>query len=96
MTREIDAALADLERVRAEEVRTASRRLSPHLTRVTLDTALRDLAAAYRPGMTGNVWVAEDAASRLRTSDVTRATGLYRICEQGLLNAAVHGHATEC
>jgi signal transduction histidine kinase len=28
--------------------------------------------------------------------DDTRATGLYRICEQGLLNAAIHGHATEC
>ncbi len=96
MKREIDASLADLERVRADEVRTASRRLSPHLTRVTFDTALRDLADAYRPGMTINVSVADAAASRLRTGAITRATGLYRICEQGLLNAAVHGHATEC
>lgn len=97
MTREIDASLADLERVRADEVRSASRRLSPHLTRVPFDTALRDLAAGYRPGMTINVSVADDAASRLRTGDsITVATGLYRICEQGLLNAAVHGHATEC
>lgn len=97
MTREIDASLADLERVRADEVRSASRRLSPHLTRVPFDNALRDLAAGYRPGMTINVSVADDAASRLRTGDsITVATGLYRICEQGLLNAAVHGHATEC
>ena len=28
--------------------------------------------------------------------DVSRATGIYRICEQALLNAAVHGHSTEC
>lgn len=97
MTREIDASLADLERVRADEVRSASRRLSPHLARVPFDIALRDLAAGYRPGMTINVSVADDAASRLRTGDsITVATGLYRICEQGLLNAAVHGHATEC
>jgi signal transduction histidine kinase len=97
MTREIDASLADLERVRADEVRSASRRLSPHLARVPFDTALRDLAAGYRPGMTINVSMADDAASRLRTGDsITVATGLYRICEQGLLNAAVHGHATEC
>jgi len=97
MMREIDASLADLERVRAEEVRIASRRLSPHLARVPLDIALRDLAAGYRPGMTINVSVADDAASRLRSGEaITVATGLYRICEQGLLNAAVHGHATEC
>lgn len=96
MKREIDASLADLERVRADKVRTASRRLSPHLSRVSFDAALRDLAAAYRPGMNVTVAVNDTAASRLRTGNITVATGLYRICEQGLLNAAVHGHATEC
>ena len=97
MMREIEASLADLERVRADEVRIASRRLSPHLARVPLDTALRDLAAGYQPSMTVKVSVADHAASRLRIGDsITVATGLYRICEQGLLNAAVHGHATQC
>jgi glucose-6-phosphate-specific signal transduction histidine kinase len=96
MKREIDASLADLERVRADKVRTASRRLSPHLAHVSFDAALRDLAAAYRPGMNVTVAVNDTAASRLRTGNITVATGLYRICEQGLLNAAVHGHATEC
>ena len=43
------------------------------------------------------VSVSDTASARLRTGDsITVATGLYRICEQGLLNAAVHGHATEC
>ena len=96
MMREIDASLADLERVRADEVRAASRRLSPHLARVSFDTALGDLAAAYRPGMNVTVAVSDTATSRLRACNITVATGLYRICEQGLLNAAVHGHATEC
>ena len=41
--------------------------------------------------------ISDAAATRLRASDdISRATGIYRICEQGLLNAAVHGHATEC
>ena len=41
--------------------------------------------------------VHESAANRIEQYDEdTRATGLYRICEQGLLNAAIHGHATEC
>jgi len=90
-------ALADLERVRAEEIRGASRQLSPNLEHVTLDAALRDLAKAYRPGMVITIHVSDAAARELARHDPTRRSiGLYRICEQGLLNAAAHGHATEC
>ncbi len=97
MASEIEAGLAELERVRADEVRRASRQLSPNLTRITLTTALRELAEAYQPGMHATISVSDAAAARLGAGeDVNRATGIYRICEQGLLNAAVHGHATEC
>ena len=97
MASEIEAGLVELERVRADEVRRASRQLSPHLARITLETALRELAEAYRPGMHVTFAVSDAAAARLGPGeDVNRATGIYRICEQGLLNAAVHGHATEC
>jgi signal transduction histidine kinase len=97
MASEIEAGLAELERVRADEVRRASRQLSPNLTRITLATALRELAEAYQPGMHVTISVSDAAAARLGAGeDVNRATGIYRICEQGLLNAAVHGHATEC
>ena len=97
MASEIEAGLVELERVRADEVRRASRQLSPHLARITLETALRELAEAYRPGMHVTFAISDAAATRLRASDdISRATGIYRICEQGLLNAAVHGHATEC
>ena len=94
---DVDDALADLERVRAEEIRGASRQLSPNLEHVTLDAALRDLAKAYRPGMVITIHVSDAAARELARQDQTnRSIGLYRICEQGLLNAAAHGHATEC
>jgi signal transduction histidine kinase len=97
MVRQVDAALADLERVRSDEVRTASRQLSPNLGNVALDTALRELAHAYRPGMKVTVSVSTAGAERLRLrGEVTRATGIYRICEQALLNSAIHGHASEC
>ena len=95
--RQVDDALAELERVRADEVRRASRQLSPNLVNVALDTALRELADSYRPGMTVTISISPQAASRLQgRSEVTRATGMYRICEQALLNSAVHGHASEC
>ena len=95
--RQVDDALAELERVRADEVRKASRQLSPNLANVALDTALRELGDSYRPGMMVTIAISPQAASRLQDrSEVTRATGMYRICEQALLNSAIHGHASEC
>lgn len=97
MVRQVDEALAELERVRADEVRKASRQLSPNLRNVALGTALRELADSFRPGMTVTISISPEAAERLQLGgEVTRATGLYRICEQGLLNSAIHGHATDC
>ena len=97
MAREIESAMDELERVRSEEVRSASRQLSPNLAHVDLNTALRELAGAYRPGLIITSVVSDPVAQALRPpSELSRATGIYRICEQGLLNAAIHGHATEC
>lgn len=97
MVSEVDAALSDLEGVRADKIRAASRQLSPNLEHVTLEESLRDLAKTYRPAMVVTVLVSDSAARELQRGDrVSRSTGLYRICEQGLLNAAIHGHATEC
>jgi signal transduction histidine kinase len=97
MVSEVGEALADLEGVRADKIRAASRQLSPNLEHVTLEESLRDLATTYRPAMAVTVSVNESAARELQLRDqVTRATAIYRICEQGLLNAAIHGHATEC
>lgn len=97
MRAELDRALDDLERVRSNEVRKVSRQLSPTLGSVTLDTALREMAGAYLPGM--RVTIAESAVLSRQPrgrDEISRATGIYRICEQGLLNAAIHGRASEC
>ena len=97
MAREIESAMDELERVRSEEVRSASRQLSPNLAHVDFNTALRELAGAYRPGLIITSVVSDPVAKALRLpTELSRATGIYRICEQGLLNAAIHGHATEC
>jgi signal transduction histidine kinase len=97
MTRELNSVIAELERVRSQEVRRASRQLSPNLGTVSFDAALHDLVESYRPAMAVDINVHESVANRIeQCDDDTRATGLYRICEQGLLNAAIHGHATEC
>ena len=97
MRAELDSALDELERVRSNEVRKASRQLSPTLGHVTLGTALRELADAYLPGMRVTIVESDVINERLHGKDeISRATGIYRICEQGLLNAAVHGRASEC
>ena len=96
-SRELTSVISELERVRSQEVRRASRQLSPNLATVSLDAALRDLAESYRPGMNVTIIVNESVAHRIaQCHDDTQATGIYRICEQGLLNSAVHGHATDC
>ena len=97
MTSELTSVITELERVRSKEVRLASRQLSPSLATVTLDTALRDLAESYRPAMEVSIDVHASVSLRIEQDEDNRsATGIYRICEQGLLNAAVLGHATDC
>ncbi len=97
MNSELTAVISDLERLRSQEVRKASRQLSPNLATVSFDSALRDLSESYRPALDVAINISDAVSRRIaECSDDTRATGLYRICEQGLLNAAIHGLATEC
>jgi nickel-type superoxide dismutase maturation protease len=78
-------------------VRCARRHLSPDLQRIGLETALRELSDAYRPGMSVTSVLAKSCTDRPASESAsTQTTAVYRIFEQGLLNAAVHGHASEC
>lgn len=97
-TRErIELAITDIERIRSTEVRSAGRRLSPAFGSVGLDTALEDLAASWDPAL--HVSITFDSASRahLMSGRPRRdlLVAIYRVVEQALLNAVVHGQATQ-
>lgn len=92
----LESVIADLEGIRTQDVRSASRQLSPDLRNVTLTQALKVLASTYEPAMRTTIDVdALEEAARLRDSEERLRLGAYRIVEQALLNAAVHGGATE-
>lgn len=95
-TEEVEAAIARIDDIRGLDVRAAARALSPDLANVDLRTGLNDLARMYEPGMVTVVEVdpALAAAARGIEGDVLLAA--YRVVEQGLLNAVVHGHASKC
>lgn len=93
----LGSLIEDMERLRAQDVRTASLRLSPDLGVTGLQPALEELAATYRPAMDTAIEVSVpfETWARIGSGDAVAAQlGAYRIIEQSLLNAAVHGAAT--
>lgn len=80
-----------LEHLRALDVRQAVHALSPNLSEVDLVTAIDELADTYRPAMEIDVTLADGVAVPAKLK-----LGIYRIVEQGLLNAAIHGRAQHC
>lgn len=91
----LDDAIAELERIRGEDIRGAGRRLSPDLQAVGLDSALQDLADSWNAGMDVRIRFEGNALALVYADlplEVLIAT--YRTIEQALLNAAAHGRAT--
>lgn len=92
----LESVIADLETIRTQDVRTASRQLSPDLRNVTLTQALKVLSSNYEPAMHTTIDVgALEAQAHRRPPGDPLSLGAYRIVEQSLLNAAVHGGATQ-
>lgn len=92
----LESVIVDLEAVRTQDVRSASRQLSPDLRNVTLTQALKVLAANYAPAMQTTIEVgAVEAEAHRRAPEDPLSLGAYRIVEQSLLNAAAHGGATQ-
>lgn len=89
---EIKSVVEELEEIRRFDVRDASRLLSPDIAVVGLERCLTDLTTKYRDSMNITVNVNFD----LSLVDAQHQLAIYRIIEQGLLNAAVHGHAAHC
>lgn len=82
-------AVDRLEQVRALDVRNAVRRLSPSLDEVDLQSALEELATTYEPSVTVDICV--DARVDNAGIDSQVRLAAYRIVEQALMNAVVHG-----
>lgn len=93
----LTSIVEEMEAIRGIDVRTASRLLSPVLQHEGLDSAVDDLAKRYAPAMTTAVDITtpSHAWSRVQGEPGTQALGAFRLIEQSLLNAAVHGRAKE-
>lgn len=89
---QVRSVVEELENVRLLDVRAASRRLSPDLAALGLSGALQEAAQAYATTMQVTVDCPED----LPRSRGDEQLAAYRIVEQALLNAAVHGKAATC
>ena len=89
-------AMSEIERIRSTEVRSASRRLSPALGSVGLDTALQELADSWDPALRVRVSLDSGARALLLQGTVPRdlLVAVYRVTEQAILNAAAHGRAS--
>jgi signal transduction histidine kinase len=86
-----------LEELRSIDVRRAARALSPsHGDFLDLQSSIEDLAAQYLPSMRAVVSVAPEVDDGLAHASSWARLGAYRIIEQALLNAAVHGRARNC
>lgn len=85
-----------LEALRGLDVRRAARALSPDLDAVDLWSALEDLARPYDPGMATTVTVGDRLIAERDSVSTDVLLACYRIAEQALLNAVVHGEATRC
>ncbi len=92
----IDAAVQRLEDLRALDVRSAARALSPDLANTDLQSALEELAHQYGPSMLVTIDIDPQLGSRISNSQDQALLGSYRIIEQAVLNAAVHGRARNC
>lgn len=91
----ISDVISDLERIRSRDLRAAARQLSPDIAHMHLTGVLEELANSYSPAMDVLIDVRTDITDwdELAIEAERAKLGCYRIVEQALLNAAVHGKA---
>lgn len=94
--REITDVVHRLEDLRGLDVRRAARALSPNLDDTDLHSAIDDLAAQYLPSMRVEIAIAPEVLAHATRPAEQVLLGTYRIVEQSLLNAAIHGRARNC
>ena len=89
---EIRSVVAELEEIRRFDVRDASRLLSPDIAVLGLNHCITDLTQRYRNSMKVTLHLDSITAG----INPEKELAIYRICEQALLNAALHGSAEHC
>lgn len=87
---QLNSVIDEIDDLRTLDIRLASRKLSPDIAAIGLAATLQELFLEYRNAM--EITLKIDAPSL--PSDL--ALGVYRIVEQALLNAAIHGKAHTC
>ena len=87
---EINSVIEEIDDLRALDVRSASRKLSPDIATIGLTATLEELFLEYREAL--------DISLDISATPIPNnlGLGLYRITEQALLNAALHGQASKC
>lgn len=93
---EITEIVHRLEELRDLDVRRAARALSPDLSDTDLQVSLDTLGLQYAPSMLVTNDVGAGIVAQATRPDANVLLGCYRIVEQALLNAAVHGRARHC
>lgn len=93
---EITEIVHRLEELRDLDVRRAARALSPDLSDTDLLISLDTLGFQYAPSMLVTNHVSAEIVAQATKPDDNALLGCYRIVEQALLNAAVHGRARHC
>lgn len=83
-----------LETLRALDVRSAARTLSPNLDEIDLQTALEELAIQYEPSFAVSIDVDPSIDEGRNELGGRVMLASYRIIEQALLNCAVHAEAS--
>jgi signal transduction histidine kinase len=87
---EINSVIEEIDDLRSLDVRQASKRLSPDIATIGLSATLEELFLEYRETL--------DISLNVSATFIPNELGLclYRITEQALLNAALHGQASKC
>jgi signal transduction histidine kinase len=92
----IAAVVSRIDDIRGLDVHRAARAMSPDIANMGLKGALQELVRIYEPGLRTSIHLAPGAAYADPPLAANVLLACYRIVEQGVLNAVVHGHATEC
>lgn len=93
ISEDISKVINALENLRAVEVRNASQTLSPAIGNADIATSIKLMADSYAPQIKLKIHESPNLDELQKKSQPELFLGIYRIVEQGFLNAHIHGNA---